>query len=82
MSEELKHGIPKAICIGETKYTKEEREKHDRDFEKILKTYKILGENETIKHEEQYEIFRLITNIYLEQIKTLQHTLPKPKAVF
>ena len=44
MSEELKHGIPKAICIGETK--------HDRDFEKILKTYKILGENETIKHEE------------------------------
>lgn len=47
MSEELKHGIPKAICIGETKYTKEEREKHDRDFEKILKTYKILGENET-----------------------------------
>ena len=23
MSEELKHGIPKAICIGETKYTKE-----------------------------------------------------------
>lgn len=37
MSEELKHGIPKAICIGETKYTKEEREKHDRDFEKILK---------------------------------------------
>ena len=39
-------------CIGETKYTKEEREKHDRDFEKILKTYKILGENETIKHEE------------------------------
>lgn len=53
MSEELKHGIPKAICIGETKYTKEEREK-----------------------------FHLITNIYLEQIKTLQHTLPKPKAVF
>ena len=45
MSEELKHGIPKAICIGEIKYTKEEREK-------ILKTYKILGENETIKHEE------------------------------
>ena len=41
-----------SICIGETKYTKEEREKHDRDFEKILKTYKILGENETIKHEE------------------------------
>ena len=52
MSEELKHGIPKAICIGETKYTKEEREKHDREFEKILKTYKILGKNETIKHEE------------------------------
>lgn len=34
------------------KKKKEEREKHDRDFEKILKTYKILGENETIKHEE------------------------------
>ena len=52
MSEELKYGIPRAICIGETKYTKEEREKHDRDLEKILKDYGVLNENETIKHEE------------------------------
>lgn len=34
------------------KNVKNMREKHDRDFEKILKTYKILGENGTIKHEE------------------------------
>lgn len=48
-SEELRRGIPKAVVIGHTEYTEEEKEKHDRDFEKILKEYGILKENESIK---------------------------------
>lgn len=48
-SEELKHGIPKAVVIGHTESTTEEKEKHDKDFEKILKQYGILKENESIK---------------------------------
>ena len=50
MSEELKKGIPKAIPTGEKiKYTDEEKEQHDRDFEKILKQYGVLKENQSIK---------------------------------
>lgn len=50
MSEELKKGIPKAIPIGEPQvFTDEEKEKYDEDFEKILKEYGILKENESIK---------------------------------
>ena len=48
-SEELKRGIPRAIVTGHTKYTKEEQEKHDRDFEKILKQNGVLKENQSIK---------------------------------
>lgn len=50
MSEELRKGIPKAIPIGEKiEYTEEEKEQHDRDFEKILKQYGILKKNQSIK---------------------------------
>lgn len=50
MSEELKRGIPKAIPTGEKKeYTDEEKKQHDRDFEKILKEYGVLEENQTIR---------------------------------
>lgn len=49
MSEELRRGIPKAVVIGHTEYTEEEKEKHDRDFEKILKEYGVLKENESIR---------------------------------
>ena len=50
MSEELKKGIPKAVQVGKAvKFTKEEKEKHDQDFEKILKQYGVLKENQSIK---------------------------------
>ena len=50
MSEELKRGIPRAIPTGEKKdFTDEEKEKNDMDFEKILKQYGILKQNQSIK---------------------------------
>ena len=50
MSEELKGGIPKAIPNGKIKkFTGEEREQHDKDFEEILKAAGVLKENESIK---------------------------------
>ena len=50
MSEELKKGIPKAIPTGGKKeYSAEEKEQHDRDFERILKKFGVLKENESIK---------------------------------
>lgn len=50
MSEELRRGIPKGRVTGEKKeYTAEEKEKHDKDFEKILKQYGVLKENQSIK---------------------------------
>ena len=56
MSEEQKRGIPKAIQTGETiEYTAEGKEQHDRDFEKILKQYGVLKENESIKGMENIE---------------------------
>lgn len=56
MSKELKRGIPKAIQTGETiEYTDEEKEQHDKDFEKILKQYGVLKENESIKDMEKIE---------------------------
>lgn len=48
-SEELKRGILKGIVTGKKESTPEEREKHDRDFEKILKEYGVLKENQSIK---------------------------------
>lgn len=51
MSDELKKGIPKAIQIGKKEFTKEEKEKHDKDFEKILKQYGVLKKNQSIKEE-------------------------------
>ena len=49
-SEELKRGIPKAIPTGEQiVFTKEEKEQHEKDFEKILKEFGVLKENESIK---------------------------------
>lgn len=48
MSEELRKGIPKAKVTGKVKSTAEEREKADRDFEKILKQYGVLKEKQTI----------------------------------
>lgn len=49
MSEELKKGIPKGRVTGKKTYTAEEKEKHDKDFEKILKEHGILKENQSIK---------------------------------
>ena len=51
MSGELKHGIPKGRVTGERKiFTEEEKEKHDMDFEKILKEYGVLKENQSLKN--------------------------------
>lgn len=56
MSEELKRGIPKAILTGEKfELTKEEKEKYDSDFEKILKKAGVLKEHESIKDMEHKE---------------------------
>lgn len=49
MSEELRRGIPKGRTIGQVEYTEEEREKHDRDFEKILREAGVLKEGQSIK---------------------------------
>lgn len=50
MSEELRKGIPKGIQTGEKiEFTEEEKKQHDEDFEKILKQYGILKENQSIK---------------------------------
>lgn len=49
MSEELKRGIPKCKVIGHREPTKEEQEKADNDFEKILKNVGVLKENQSIK---------------------------------
>lgn len=49
MSEELKRGIPKAIPTGEKViYTEEEKEQHERDFERILKEAGVMQEYETL----------------------------------
>lgn len=50
MSEELRRGIPKAIPTGkEVIFTEEEKRKHEEDFEKILKQFGVLKEDESIK---------------------------------
>ena len=49
MSEELKRGILKGRVTGKKDFTEEEKEKHDKDFEKILKQYGVLKENQSIK---------------------------------
>lgn len=55
MSEELEKGIPKGITTGYVEFTEEEKEQHDKDFERVLKRYGVLKENENIndiKHPE------------------------------
>ena len=50
MSEELKKGIPLFETTGEiVKRTKEDKERYDKDFEKILKEAGVLKENQFIK---------------------------------
>ena len=49
MSEELKRGIPKAVVVGKVEFAEKEMEQHDRDFEKILKQFGVLKENQSIK---------------------------------
>ena len=50
MSEELKKGIPKAIPTGrKVEFSEEEKAKIDMDFEKILKQFGVLKENQSIK---------------------------------
>ena len=46
MSEELKRGIPKAIVTGKFEFAEEEKQQKEEDFEKILKEYGVLKENE------------------------------------
>ncbi len=48
MSEELKRGIPKGRITGKKEFTREEIEQHDKNFEKILKQYGVLKDNESI----------------------------------
>lgn len=49
MSEELKRGIPKAIPNGEKiVFSEEEKRMNDENFEKILKEYGVLKENESM----------------------------------
>ena len=48
MSEELKKGIPKGRVTGKNEFTEEEKKKHDKDFEKILKEYGVLNKNQSI----------------------------------
>ena len=48
MSEELKKGIPKGRVTGKKEFTEEERKKHDKDFENILKQYGVLKKNQSI----------------------------------
>ena len=48
-SEEMKKGILKGRVTGKTELTKEDKEKHDIDFENILKDYGVLKKNESIK---------------------------------
>ena len=55
MSDELERGIPKAITIGKNHYTEEEREQHDKSFERILKKYGVLKQNQSIKEWKQPE---------------------------
>lgn len=49
MSEELKRGVLKGRSVGKKKSTPEEKEQHDRDFERILKEFGVMKENESIK---------------------------------
>lgn len=49
MSEELRKGIPKGKVTGKKVFTDEEKEKHDKSLEKILKKSGILKENQSIK---------------------------------
>ena len=49
MSEELKKGIPKGNVNGKIEFTPEEKEKHDKSFEKMLKQYGVLKENQSLK---------------------------------
>lgn len=53
MSEELKRGIPKATVIGQVAFTEEEKARHRRECEAILKEMGVLEEDESI---EDYEV--------------------------
>ena len=54
MSEELKRGIPKAIPTGKKiVFTEEEKKRNRMEFEKILKEFGVLKENETLKDVER-----------------------------
>ena len=56
MSDELKKGIPLFETTGEiVKSTKEDKERYDRDFEKILKEAGALKENQSIKEIEHID---------------------------
>ena len=49
-SEEMKRGILKGKNIGEKReFTEEEKKEADRKFEKILKEYGVLKENQTLE---------------------------------
>lgn len=49
MSEELRKGIIKGVTTGRVEFTEDEKEQHDKDFEKILRSAGVLKENESIK---------------------------------
>lgn len=53
MSEELRRGIPKATVVGHVEFTPEEKERHKRDFERILKELGVLGQDDSIEDAEE-----------------------------
>ena len=56
LSEELRRGIPKGTIIGYVEFTEEEKERHKRDFERILREMGVLKEDESIDDLEQVNI--------------------------
>lgn len=42
MSEELKKGVPKAIVTGKVEFSAEEKERHTKELENMMKSFGIL----------------------------------------
>lgn len=53
MSEELKRGIPKATVVGRVEFTEEEKARHNKEFEELLKEMGVLGADESIDDYEE-----------------------------
>ena len=49
MSKELNNGIPKAIVIGKSDFSDDDKAKHDKEFELMLKQFGVLSEDQSIE---------------------------------